>query len=61
MNVDALALFNIDPNDVVQRDRLIDRAQLVEAVRTRRSDPQSEVNLGERAQGDGHGKPVVSG
>ena len=56
-NLDAGAGLHVHPNDVMQRQRLIDGAQLVKAVGANWADLQSEVDLREGADGNGHGKP----
>src|SRR2546427_9158032 len=51
---DARPASDLNANDIVQSNGLVDRAQIVKAVGTKRADTQSEIDLCERSHGDGH-------
>jgi hypothetical protein len=44
----------------VQRDSLINRPQLMKAFSPKRTDPQTEINLGERSNGYTHGWMILT-
>ena len=46
-NLDSLSLDDIDADNIMQRQRLVDSAQLVKAIRPRGSDCQAKVDLRE--------------
>ena len=61
LNLNPVAWLNLDSHNVVQCDGLIDRQQAMKAVRARRPDLQSEIDLGKGTQCDGHGEWSVAG
>lgn len=60
-DLDAGTALQIHPDGVVQGNRLIYSAQHMEAIRTRRADLESEIDLRKRANGRGHGESVAGG
>ena len=44
----------------MQRNRLVNRAQIVESVRARRPDVEPEIDLRKRTNRDCHGRGIVS-
>jgi hypothetical protein len=50
---------DLHANDIVQRNGLIHRAQLVKAVSSQRPNAQAEIDLREGWDGDRHGEMIV--
>jgi hypothetical protein len=60
-NFDPGAALHVDRNAIVQGDGLVDRQQLVEAVRPEPTNAQTEIDLGEGMDGDCHEGKILNG
>ena len=54
-NLDTRSTTNGHADDVVQPNRLIHSVKFMKAVRAQRANAQSQIDLGERANGYSHG------
>jgi len=60
MNLNPRSPPNRNPNDIVPSNRLINRPQLMKPIPPKRTDPQTEINLGERSNGYRHGGMILT-
>ncbi len=59
-NLNARSAPDRHANNIVQRDGLVHRAQLVKAISPKRTNPQAEIDLGERSNGHRHGRMILT-